>query len=711
MQNLGKAWVLTLLAASLVGCGEDDATIAADNGINGGNNNTDNQEAYYQVRITVLDVNTQSPLSGVVVDINGKMATTNAQGEANFELEDGNYTATLTMSGYQTAQHSFDVSGANLTTSVELTQTAETPELPEVGFIFDSSNEGSFAIEYWGDDWGSGSGISTANDDPDYGEVLVVTSGTNWGKGAAIAWGNDAENSIDASVYTHLSFKIKPEGFVNIEVVVQGSDITESKTMYATDSGEALDNGWYQFEVPFSSTAELVWLGLVLPSDVDGMAKLTDIALITKQVEYSQPSVSAPVPSVSDEDAFALFSDTLTEDKFISVWNANWWNAPLYTSANIDGDNYARYEIIGAGTEGGVAGIEYGIEYGSIDVSQHDNWHIDLYVESGVRQVLLQLVSTDGSSSYMIDSPQTDQWLSLDIPFASMTLNGDVALNSAQMQMIGLQLWGDEGKAVFVDNLYFSGSAIIHQLQVLVTDDLGTPIQNAQVSVGVDGEHDAANKVTTDATGFANLSLSQGKQKVKVSADGFAVAQQIIQVEEGAQPVFALQRLATGPTEAAPVPNVSSDDVISLYSDDLTSNHWITNWSDPWWNPPTHSEITIDGNLTAKFDITPDGEEGGVTGIQYGIETPVDASDKTGLRFDFYATSGVTKVVFQLLSGSQPLFYTIENVETGTWISVELGFDALEAGPDYDRANMQQLGMQLFGTSSDSVYLDNIYFY
>lgn len=59
----------------------------------------------------------------------------------------------------------------------------------------------------------------------------------------------------------------------------------------------------------------------------------------------------------------------------------------------------------------------------------------------------------------------------------------------------------------------------------------------------------------------------------------------------------------------------------------------------------------------------------------------------------------------------QPLFYTIENVEQGTWISVELGFDALEAGPDYDRANMQQLGMQLFGTSSDSVYLDNIYFY
>ncbi len=678
MNNLGKTWLVTLIAASIAACSDDESRITADNGSNSGvDNNVVDQKEVYKVRLSVVDANTQTALEGALVDIAGRTMTTNAQGEAPFELEDGSYIATITFSGYQTTQHTFQVDGSELTTDVMLIQ--EEPETPEIGYIFDANNEGSFEIEFWGDDWGSGSGISELTDDADYDKVLLVTSGSNWGKGAGIAWGNEAENTIDASAYSHASFKLKAQGFSSVEVVIQGNDIAEAKTLYAIESGDELANGWYQFEVPLPDTSELVWFGLIFPSDVDGEARLADIAFITKTVELSQPSVAAPVPAVADDEVFALFSDSLTEDKFVSLWNANWWNAPLYQQASIEGNNYARYEIVGAGVEGGVAGIEYGIEYGSVDVANHDSWHLDLYVEQGIRQVLLQLVSSDGSASYMLDAPATEQWLSLDIPFADMTLNGDVALNSAQMQIAGIQLWGDEGKAVFIDNLYFQGVATIHQVQVQVTDDQGVPITNAEVSVGMDGENDTANKVQTDATGMATLDLAQGKQKLKVSAEGFAAAVIIIDSEQGASTVVPLARLATGPSQAAPVPSVSSDDVISLYSDNLTSDHWVTNWSDPWWNPPTHSEVTIEGNYTAKFDITPDGEDGGVTGIQYGIETPVDASEKTGLRFDFYATSGVNKAVFQLLSGSTPLFYTMENVVTDQWISVELGFDALGA--------------------------------
>ena len=115
----------------------------------------------------------------------------------------------------------------------------------------------------------------------------------------------------------------------------------------------------------------------------------------------------------------------------------------------------------------------------------------------------------------------------------------------------------------------------------------------------------------------------------------------------------------------------------------------------------------------AKLQIIPDGVSGGVTGIQYGIQGGVvDASTATGLRFDMYATSGITQAVFQIVSDSGPGISTMTPVVTDQWITVELPFTALvdETG-NFDPATLSQLGVQLFGTTSDAVYIDNIYFY
>lgn len=703
MINNIRKFGIALLGVGLIGCGGGESDNSAPL------NPPPVQGEVYELSVLVRDANSRTALEGASVNVAGSLKSTNAQGMAYFDLKDGNYTVYSSMNGYIRNEKSILIDGQDRTLSFDL---EEGMSAPEEGFVFHSDHDDSFYMQYWGDTWGSGAQITDIKDDPDFSKVLEIKSGTNWGFGAGIAWGNQFQNAIDTSSYTHVRFNLKPSGFANVEVNVQGFNITNFAATYAINSGTPLANGWYQFEVPIPTTTELKWLGLVFTGGEPSSVLLSNVSFITKDVQLSQPNQEAPAPTLSDNEAFSIFSDTLKEDKFVSLWNENWWNAPFYTPGSINGNNYARYEIVGAGAEGGVVGIQYGIEYGSVDVSMHDTWNLDLYVEPGIRKVQLQLVSTDGSATYVIDNPATEQWLSLEIPFSAMALNGDSTLNSAQMQMAGIQLWGDAGQAIFIDNFYFSGTSNSYDLEVSVIDQQGNPIANADVIVGVDGEYDEAYTVSTNASGLAVLNLSEGKQKVNAVADGYGIAQSVTTIDSSTNTLeLALVPLNPGPTEAAPVPTVSSDDVISLFSDSLTSKHWITYWSDPWWNPPTHSNVLIEGNNTAKFVITPAGINGGVTGIQYGIEKPVDASAMTGLRFDFYATAGVTKAQFQLLSKSGPLIYDMTNVQHDQWVSVELSFDELGAPANYDKSQMQQLGMGLWGTTSDSVYLDNIYFY
>ncbi|UPW19547.1 carboxypeptidase-like regulatory domain-containing protein [Agarivorans sp. TSD2052] len=696
-----RTLTLTALTGLLFACGG-----GGDDG-DGGTPSVDPE--MYELEVTVNDANAQTALAGATVTIASESKTTNGQGVASFELVDGSYLVSATISGYDSAQQTQVIAGEAASLTLSLEEDIVAPP-PEEMFIYHSDNDDSFYVQYWGDTWGSGAGLDDSIVDANFSKVIEVTSGTNWGKGAGIAWGNEQENAIDASTYNYARFNLKPNGFANVEVHVQGFNIPDFSIAIPVASGTPLSDGWMQYEVAIPSTSQLSWFAFVFASDTDASVQISNVSLITKDVDRSQPSTAAPTPSVSNEQAFSIFSDSLDEDKFVSLWNENWWNAPFYSPGSIDGDNYARYEIVGAGAEGGVVGIQFGIEYGSVDVSNHNTWNIDLYVEPGISRIQLQLVSTDGSASYIIDNPPTAQWVSYAIPFLSMGLNGESALNGAQMQMAGIQLWGEAGKAIFVDNFYFSGEADKYDLNVLVQNQQGAPLADAVVYVGAESEFNLPYEVSTNASGIATLSLAEGKQKVKASADGYGIGQAVSDIANGANSLtISLVPTNAGPTEAAPVPTVSNDDVIAIFSDTLSSEHYVTYWSDPWWNPPTQSFVSLGGNNTSKFQITPEGTNGGVTGIQYGVTNPVDGSNMTGLRFDFYATSGISRAQFQVLSSTGPAILDIAGIETGRWISVEIPFDS--ATGSFNRSELTQMGLQLWGSTSDSAYVDNIYFY
>jgi len=708
MKQVQQGLMALLCCLSLIGCGDDALK------------KPESPTPPQVSKLTVLlkDANTQDAIANTQVNVvsdtqKNYTQTTNANGSAIFQLENGTYSVSSTPAGYVSNGTTIVINGSDKQVSLDFEPDNNLVDGPV--YIFHSDYDDSFYMQYWGDTWGSGATYTVHENAPEYApfsRVIKLKSGTNWGYGAGIAWGNEQQNAINSSANNYAQFFVNPTGFSSVEVIVQSFSQPESKVTYPMSAGEPMDNGWLKFEVQIPTVEDLSWFGLVFAADQQSEVLLSNVSLINKQVDLSKPSTPAPVPTVNDTEVFSLYSDSLTENKFISLWNENWWNAPMHSFGEIDANNYSRYEIVGQGSEGGVVGIQYGIEYGSIDVSNHDTWNIDLYVESGINRISLQLVSTDGSAVYDIEDPMHNEWVSYSIPFSAMRLNGTSALNTLQMQMAGIQLWGEAGKALFVDNIYFSGVATKHDVTVNVSTQSGTPLKDAKVFVGVTGEFDQPYQKITDASGKALLTLAEGTQKIKASAEGYGVKQHIMLVDSNDTLSLQLAELEPAPSTAAPVPNVNNDDVIALYSDTLSSSHWITYWSDNWWNAPTHEEVTIAGNKTSKFTIIPDGVEGGVTGIQYGIERPLDASAMTGMHIDFYVTKGITGVQFQLLSASGPLIYTLDNIETGKWITIELPFDGADAPlPGFDKTKMTQLGMKLWGTTSDSVYLDNIYFY
>lgn len=645
-------------------------------------------ETYVEQGVTIID-NVDTDLSAI---ISGAVDTDVA----------GSYTLTYTVTD-----------AANNQSSISRTIIVEeniTPGPNSDAFIFYSDKNDSFAMEYWGDTWGTNTPITDQTSDTSYAKILEISKSSAWG--TVVAWGNEPENTINIATYTHAKFKVKTDSFTAVQVFVQSATKPESSITYSFTAATDLGNGWVEIQALLPGFTDMTWFSLNFIGDAGTTVLLADVYFTVLDPEpVTGPPQGAPMPpDFADNEVIVLFSDSLKQDSFIGVWNSNWWNAPIYFQGDVNGNNFAKYQITAGGVVGGVTGLEFGFENGELDASSTTTWNFDLFVEPGITKVEVQLVSADGGAKYILENPIADQWISHAIPFSDLIDNdGEAAgvLNSGLLQSIGIQLWGPEGKSVYVDNIYFSGTAVFYDLAVTVVDNNNTALANAKVSVG----NITSN---TNSEGVAVLNLPEGDHKVVADAAGFGVAQDNQTIAGGeASLSISVIPLNSGPTNAAPIPTASNEEAFVLYSDVLSVDKPISYWSDNWWNAPTFSEITIAGDKIAKFQITPGGVSGGVTGIQFGVQGGVvDVSTATGLRFDLYATSGITQAVYQIVSTSGPGVSTMLPVPTEQWITVELPFsDLVDSTGNFDQSKLSQFGLQLWGSTSDAVYLDNIYFY
>lgn len=640
--------------------------------------------------------------------------TYNEQGANVEDNIDTDLTATISGNVNTSVAGSYTITytttdAANNQSTLTRTVNVENPAVTDINaFIFHSQNNDSFSFEFWGDTWSTDTQYTDQPADTTYDKALEITKSSGWG--TVIAWGNQPQNTVDISTYTHARFKVKTDTFTGIDVVVQSATEQQSQIVYNFSSGTDLGNGWIEMEVLLPGFSDMTWFSLNFLGDAGTTVLLADVYFTTLEPEpVTGPPEGAPIPpDFANNEVVALYSDSLTQDSFVGVWNANYFNAPVYSTGDVNGNNFAKYTITAGGTNGGVTGLEFGFENGELDASQHTTWNMDMYIEPGITKVEVQLVSRDGGAKRTFINPTTGTWLNLELLYSELVDNDGVgfdALNSSILQLIVIQLWGPEGTSVYVDNIYFSGVSTSYDMTVNVANDNNTPLQNAAVKVG-------NSAVNTDASGNAVFTLPEGNYKVFVEADGFGVVQDNQLIAGGdASLSMSVVPLNAGPSVAAPIPTATNEEAFVLFSDTLTVDKPISFWNDDFFKAPTYSQINIAGDNIGKFQIIPGGENGGITGIQYGIQNgPVDVSSSTGLRFDIYVTSGITQTQFQVIPsyGNAGVSNNF-TLATGQWVTVELPFS--EFNGTFDTSSLIMFSVQLWGTTSDAVYIDNIYFY
>jgi len=147
------------------------------------------------------------------------------------------------------------------------------------------------------------------------------------------------------------------------------------------------------------------------------------------------------------------------------------------------------------------------------------------------------------------------------------------------------------------------------------------------------------------------------------------------------------------PTEPAPTPTASSNNVISIYSDAYT-NVSGTNFFPGWGQATTASEVIISGNNTLKY-----------AGLNYqGIElaNSLDVSGMSTLHVDIWTENSSSFNIYLISTGPVEQSAAI-SVPTQGWLSVEI---PLTSFGSVDLTDV----IQIKSDGNGDIYLDNIYF-
>lgn len=158
------------------------------------------------------------------------------------------------------------------------------------------------------------------------------------------------------------------------------------------------------------------------------------------------------------------------------------------------------------------------------------------------------------------------------------------------------------------------------------------------------------------------------------------------------------------PTVAAPTPTVSSEEVLSVFSDaytDVTGTNFNPNWG--------QSGFTTAGQITIGTDNILSYPNFNYQGIDIAGEgNNVDVSGYSDLHLDYFSTDATTLRIFLISPGAgNEVSYDLTVPTTG-WSSIDIPLSAFPAP-----VNLAEVTQFKFdgGGGSQSIYLDNIYFF
>lgn len=319
---------------------------------------------------------------------------------------------------------------------------------PEVAFF--GEKDGSFTLEYVENP--DASGINTSKKVVEYNQTEGVEPWAGFFFNLA--------SKIDFSVLQTIKVKVYSPAADKI-VLLKLEDAADGSIAKEVQAVTTVADQWEELAFAFSPGDTDKFDKLVLFFDFNGTKDapstyyFDDIVMaeggaIEEPGDGSEPTAPAPVPTIDPMEVISLFSDAYT-NVVVDTWRTDWSDATL-EETDIEDDAVKKYSALG------FVGVE--TVANQIDATDMTHFHTDIWTGDAT-EFRIKLVDFGANGAFdggddteheiVFDSPEQQQWVSLDIPLSDFT-GLTTRANISQIIFVGAP---SKQNTVYVDNVYF----------------------------------------------------------------------------------------------------------------------------------------------------------------------------------------------------------------------------------------------------------------
>ena len=429
------------------------------------------------------------------------------------------------------------------------------------------------------------------------------------------------------------------------------------------------------------------------------MKKITLLlTLMMSSLGFSQPTVSAPVPTRLQANVVSVFSDTYSS--IATNYNPNWGQSGAVNTTYNPGDGnlalaYTNFNYQGTNVT-------------NTNLSTMEYLHIDVWTNQDPTNFILQVspinAFTGAGEKLVTINHIQNSWYSVDIPKSSFTgMTWDLIKEiKFAANGVGSTPPGD----IYLDNIYFwktpaaAGTPTIGALAVpakkvgdanfvLTNPTSDSPGAFSYTSSNTTVATISGNTVTIKAAGSTTITANQA------ASGGFIAGS-----------VTANFIVTSSPLTPAPVPTKLQANVVSIFSDSYTS---IATDFNPNWGQNGTVNSTFDtgsGNMALVY-----------TNFNYqGTNvTHTDLSTMEYLHIDVWSNQDPANFILQVTpinasTGAGETLVTINHTKDA-WYSVDIPKSAF-TGMTWDLVKEMKFAANGPGsTPPGDIYLDNVYFW
>lgn len=396
------------------------------------------------------------------------------------------------------------------------------------------------------------------------------------------------------------------------------------------------------------------------------------------------------------------------------------WGGGTGTAATVNGTNV--YQISNF--------AYFGCGFNKVDVSNKKYFHIDVYPMQDMTLAAVMICrneadnANEGEKGVDLPALTANQWNSIDIPVQDY-LDIDALLTRLyQIKLVSKVVAHSPGFAAsdgfenadrtctfYIGNEYFYGTRVTDTQAPVLTQAEATTVNGNDVTLTLNATDDNAN-ITYTITDAAN-----NKTYTAYGKAGTATTTTITGLEGNTSYSFTVQASDMGSNKSntmtvdfttpagfvltsAPAPTTDASKVKSLFSDAYTP---ATAYNIGGWGQATQYEVKQVGadNIIHMTKFNYEGFE---------FTSDLDLSDMNMVHIDVLPRQAMKMRLTPIMRGGAP---TENPIELGTlvpnqWNSINLPLSKI--GLDFANYKAFQLKLD-WGSSSDEVYVDNIYFY